>query len=219
MVGAIDKRDILTHPLVTIRCFGVRVFLRALFASRHKTFLSLLTDTEVLKPAADGVAEFVARCVELELKASRIYAAFARRYSEQPAVHEFYASLAGQEEGHAELLELCRTAAAQERWDESQAAPWRQILPRLEKKMADAEGSVDDIDSVRQSLERVIEIESSEINDVFGGVLAASDSCFVRTLRAFHDVEARHLSYICEKIAELDPNLVEASQVLRKRCA
>ena len=81
MVGAIDKRDILAHPFVTIRCFGWRVFLRAIFAGRDKTFLSVLADAEVLKPAAENVVEFVARCVELELKASRIYAALARHFA------------------------------------------------------------------------------------------------------------------------------------------
>ena len=29
MVGAIIKRDILAHPVVTIRCFGWSVFIRA----------------------------------------------------------------------------------------------------------------------------------------------------------------------------------------------
>ncbi len=77
MVGAINKRDILSHPWVTIRCFGWRVFWRAIFARGDRTFLSLLTDSEVLKPAGEGVPEFVARCVELELKASRVYAALS----------------------------------------------------------------------------------------------------------------------------------------------
>ncbi len=73
MVGAIIKRDILAHPVVTIRCFGWSVFIRALLAGPRTTFLSLLTETHVLQPADERVEQFVGRCVELELKACRVY--------------------------------------------------------------------------------------------------------------------------------------------------
>ena len=219
MVGAIDKRDILAHPFVTIRCFGWRVFLRAIFAGRDKTFLSVLAEAEVLKPAAENVVEFVARCVELELKASRIYAALARRFAAAPAEHEFFATLSGQEECHAELLELCRAAAAQQRWNEKQVDPWRNAVPKLEQHMEDAEASLDDIHALRPALRLVIDIESSEINDVFSSIVAATESEFVRRLTVFGEAEKRHLAFICRAIAKLDPELTEASQVLNKRCA
>ena len=216
MVGAITKRDILAHPLVTIRCFGWRVFWRALFAGRERTFLSVLSEAEVLQPAAENVVEFIARCVELELKASRIYTAFARRWADSQAAHDFFATLASQENGHAELLELCRTAAAQQRWNEGQAAPWRQVVPRLEQHMADAEAASDDAHSVHAALQLVIDIESSEINDVFHSVVAATDSEFVRRLAVFHDAEQRHLDFASRSIAQLDPELASASLVLRR---
>jgi hypothetical protein len=219
MVGAICKRDILTHPLVTIRCFGLGVFLRVLCARRDQTFLSILAHSDVLKPPPEGVAEFVGRCVELELTASRIYGALSRRFMSRPPVHDFFAALAVQEESHAELLEICRTAASQQRWDADQTVPWSDVVPRLEQHMADAEVSLNRVDDVRQSLERVIAIESSEINDVFRSVVAASDSVFVRRLKVFHQAECQHLDYICRQIALLEPALVPASEVLRQRCA
>ena len=37
---------------------------------------------------------------------------------------------------------------------------------------------------LREALLRVIDIESSEINDVFAGIVSASDSCFVQRLRS-----------------------------------
>ncbi len=217
MVGAIVKRDILTHPLVTIRCFGWRVFLRAVFAGANTTFLSLLTDSETLKPAGQGVPEFVARCVALELQASGLYSAFAERFADQQPVHEFFAALARQERAHAELLELAETAASRERWQEDKAAPWRGVVPRLERRMERAAHSIDEVRSARDAFEQVIDIESSEINDVFRGVISASDSCFVRRIDAFHETERRHLCFICGGIEQLQPDLVPACRKLRER--
>ncbi|MHB0959647.1 MAG: hypothetical protein ACYC0X_29545 [Pirellulaceae bacterium] len=219
MVGAINKRDILAHCILTIRCFGWHVFLRALFAGRNKSFLSVLTESEVLKPAADHVVEFVARCVELELKASRIYAALARHFAADPAVRDFFATLAAHEECHAELLELCRAAAAQQNWNEQKVAPWRDVVVDLEQHMADAEASLDDADSLRAALHLMIDIESSEINDVFSSIVAASESEFVRRLNVFGETQKRHLAFICRGVARLDPESIGASQVLKARCA
>jgi len=219
MVGAIVKSDILAHPLVTIRCFGWRIFLRAVFAGRGTTFLSLLTDSEVLQSAGEGVPEFVARCVELELKVSRFYESLSRRFAGDDRVRHFFSRLAVQEAAHAELLELAETAASRERWDESMAAPWRDVVPGLERKMDRVLSSLGDINNVRQAFEQVIHVESSEINDLFGAVIAASDSCFVKRMRAFRNATLTHLRFICRTIAELEPTLVPASLALQKRSA
>lgn len=219
MVGAIDKRDILAHPIVTIQCFGWRVFLRALLAGRNTTFLSVLTATEVLKPAEETVVDFVARCVELELTASRIYAALARRFSDTPDVHAFFAAISGQEESHAELLELCRAAAAQSQWLDERIQPWRRCLPKLERHMSDAESRVDDMHSALDALKLVIDIESSEINEVFRSIVTAADSEFVRRINVFGDTERRHLTFIGHAIVRLEPTLAEAGRALTQRAA
>lgn len=219
MVGAIDKRDILTHPIVTIQCFGWRVFCRALLAGPKTTFLSVLTATEVLKPAAESVVEFVARCVELELKASRIYAALARRFADTPDVHTFFATISGQEESHAELLELCRAAASQSQWLDEQLQPWRRSLPKLERHMADAESRVDDIHAAIDALRLVIDIETSEINEVFRSIVTAVDSEFVRRINVFGETERRHLNYIGHAIVRLEPTLAEVGRALTRRAA
>jgi hypothetical protein len=219
MVGAIVKRDILAHPWVTIRCFGWRVFFRALLADSHTTFLSLLTAAEALKPAGEGVPEFVARCVELELKAGRFYASLSRRFANDEPVRDFFAALACQEEGHAELLELAETAASRARWNEAKAAPWRQAVPQLERRLDEITSSLPSIHTVSAGLQQVIALESSEINDVLNGVIGASDSDFVRRMRAFRNTTARHLQFIRDSISDLAPELVPASQVLCGRCA
>ena len=47
------------------------------------------------------------------------------------------------------------------------------------------------------------QIESSEINDVFPAILAASNSIFVRRLNAFQGAMNLHMSYIVEQVVAL----------------
>ena len=185
----------------------------------NTTFLSVLTAADVFKPDTETVVEFVARCVELELTASRIYAALARRFADTSDLHTFFASISGQEESHAELLELCRAAAAQSQWLEEQIQPWRRSLPKLERHMAEAESRVDDVHSAIDALRLVIEIESSEINEVFRSIVTAADSEFVRRVNVFGDTDRRHLNFIGHSIIRLEPTLAEAGRALTKRAA
>ncbi len=63
----------------------------------------------------------------------------------------------------------------------------------------------------------MIEIEGSEINSIFRGVVAATDNEFVRTFQAFQNAEAEHLDYICNEIPRLEIELAEACADLRSR--
>ncbi len=110
-------------------------------------------------------------------------------------------------------------AASRERWNEHHVAPWRDVVPRLERHMEQAEWTVGEVETVRGALQCVIDIESSEINDVFSSVIAASDACFVKHIRVFHEAEKRHLDYIAEQITALDPELGPASRGLTKQAA
>ena len=207
MVGVIRKRDIIKHPIVTVRCFGWPVLLRTLMARRQRTFLSLLAESGALSPPAFEVPDVIADCVALELRAQRIYERLAERFADRRPVSEFFATLAEQEGTHAELLELCRTIASREGWMEEYFAPWRAAVPRLVKQMDEAESFVDQRESLDDALRLVISVEGSEINDVFEGVVAATDSDFVRQLEAFQTAELKHMRYITDRIAELEPDL------------
>jgi hypothetical protein len=215
MIGAIRKRDVLAHPFVTIQCFGWPVFLRTLFAGRDKTFLSLLAETSVFRLPTLGVPEVLGHCVKLELRARRIYESLAERFTDQEQVRQFFEVLARQEHEHFELLELCRGLASREGWLEAQFAPWRDEVPRLERQMSDVEASLQDLDSVADALRLVIQIEASEINQVFGGAVAATDSAFVRNLQVFHTAEAGHITYICDEIPKFEPDLATECRELR----
>jgi rubrerythrin len=207
MVGVIRKRDIIAHPIVTVRCFGWPVLLKTLLARRQKTFLSLLRESGALAPPAFEVPDVIGDCVTLELRAKGIYEKLTQRFADRPPVKRFFATLAEQEGTHAELLELCRTIASREGWMEEYFAPWRAAVPRLAKQMDEAESFLDEHESLHDALRLVISVEGSEINDVFEGVVAATDSDFVRHLEAFQTAETTHMRYITDQISELAPDL------------
>ena len=217
MVGVINHWDILAHPVTTIRCFGWQVFFRAIGPWHGKPFLSLLRSVGFLKTADSNVSTILERCIGLELRAKRIYAALAKAFSEEGLVGPFFAGLADQEQDHADLLQLCRAAAARGGWTANLFNPWQAYLPRLEQQMDATEAAVREIGSVDDALRLVIQVESSEINEVFNAALAATDSAFVKQLRPFKKAMEAHMSYIMERLPELSPQLMLACRELRAR--
>ena len=215
MFGVIRTRDIIAHPLVTVHCFGWSLLFRALIAGRRKTFLSLLAESAAPRSPTVEVPELLGRCLDLESRARRIYELLAARFSDRVPVRRFFETLAQQEQEHFELLALCRQLASREGWLEEHFAPWRDAVPRLERKMDDLEESLDDLDQLVDALRLVIRVEGSEINQVFRGVVSATDSQFVRTLQAFWTAEAKHIAYACEQIPKLEPDLAGECRGLR----
>ncbi len=80
--------------------------------------------------------------------------------------------------------------------------------------MTEAHASLKDIDRLADALRLVIRIETSEINQVFGAVVTATDSDFVRTLRPFQAAAAEHISQITGRIASLEPELASECREL-----
>jgi len=216
MIGAIRRRDILTHPVVTIRCFGWRVFLSALFANRDQTFLSLLVRAGALQPYPSKAPDAVERCIKLELQAQRIYHRLAGRFLGTPPISDMFDVLAYQEQTHAELLQLCHEAAMRSSWKEACLAPWKDAVANLERLMAEAERSLDTIDDLSDALRLVIKIEGSEVNRVFASVMSACGSEFVGTLRVFQNAVTDHITYICQEIADLQPLMTAQCQELAR---
>jgi hypothetical protein len=216
VIGAICRQDILSHPVITVRCFGWKVFLRALLAGQHQTFLSLLTETPALQASPEKVPELVGRCIGLELRAAQVYESLTRRFGQPDSAKRFFATLAGQERDHAELLDLCQAAAGRGEWDGKHFDPWRDAVPGLEEQMREAESRTESLGCLSEALRLVIQLESSQINHVYLGIVAASDSDFVRAVGAFHDAGLDHISYICECIPEMDPELRDLCQELRE---
>jgi hypothetical protein len=217
MVGAIGKLDVLFHPAVTIHCFGWRVFLTTLVAHRNQTFLSVLMATNSFPQPTEKVFEIVRRCADLELRAKHIYEMFASRFAQFSRIKRFFETLANQEQEHAELLDLCRIAVTRGRWIGKQFDPWRDSVPRLEYQMWAMESCATASECPTEALRLVTQIESSEINDVFMGVVRATDFEFVQAMAVFQGAQQEHISYICRAIPKLEPGLTETCQELRQR--
>jgi hypothetical protein len=217
MVGVITGWDVLAHPVITIQCFGWQVFFQAVAPWQGKTFLSLLQSSAFSSAATSNPTNILGRCIRLELRAKRIYKALAKAFDDQGLVGPFFAGLAEQEQHHADLLGICRAATVRSGWRASIFNPWQDYLPRLERQMDDAEAAVYEIDSVDAALRLVVQIESSEINEVFPAALAATDAVFVQKLRPFQKTMEAHMTYIMERLPELSPQLTLACRELRVR--
>ncbi len=216
MLGSIRKRDILAHPLTTINCFGWNVFLKALVAGSNQTFLSLLTETGDFSTHRFEVPELLGRCVEIERTAMRIYRVLADRLKQAPAARAFLRRLSRQEQGHAELLELCREAAVRDGWDDDQFEDCREVVPYLLYQMHHLERSLDSVTDTAGAMRVVVQVETSEINRLFAGVVAASQSPFVEKLGVFHRAGRRHIAFLCQHLPKLEPDLDDVCGQLRK---
>lgn len=215
MKGVICRRHVLTHPVITIQSFGWQVFFRVLTAGPDRTFLSIIAPTFTQSPPAASVSSFVERCVSLEVRAGEVYRRLARHYEASPPLARFFDTLARQEQDHAELLEICRSLAGDSCWREEEVTEWRSVVPGLEKRMSEVEEGLDQMTDASEALRMVVEIEGSEINSIFRGVVAATDSEFVRTFQAFQNAEQEHLDYICSEIPRLEIDLTDACTELR----
>ncbi len=214
MDGAICKRELLSHPFVTIHCFGWAAFFRAVSAGPNQTFLSLLSKVGLFENPIKPVPEFIGWCIDLERRAMTIYDSLSWRYSPNELVREFFEHLAHQEQDHAELLELCRAAAGRGLWRETCFDRWRETVGETERRLKKAEAILDQRHSLADALRLVIEVESSQINRLFVGVVAATDPRLASKLQAFRNSVKDHLGYICERIPALDPSFSEACRAI-----
>jgi hypothetical protein len=217
MVGVITNWDILSHPLSTIRCFGWRFFFKAVAPWQSRSFLAQLREAGFFGTLSSGAPRILDRCIDLELRAKRIYEILASALDDQGLVGLFFAGLAEQEQYHADLLEIARAAALRRGWKANLFNPWQDYLPRLEQQMDAAEAAVCNIDSVDAALRLVIQIESCEVNQVFDAALAATDAAFVKKLSPFRKVMEAHLSYLVERLPELSPRLLANVRELRAK--
>ncbi len=215
MDGVIRTRDVLAHPIAAIRCLGWRIFFKAVVPWRHQTLLSLLQEDNYFGDTDWKVPELFERAIAVELQARRIYAAFARVFVGSQTAARFFEILARQEQEHADLLQVCQTIARHGGWKAERFAAWHDVLPRLEQRMGAMEASLRGIGSLDDALQLVVQIESSEINEVFLGVVAATDRAFVRKLTAYRNAIDLHLAYLCRRMSELAPGLTDACQRLR----
>jgi rubrerythrin len=217
MIGVICTKDILFHPVVTVRAFGWRVYFRAVFKGKSDTFLSLLQREGFFGATTSKEPELIDRCVRLELQSESIYRSLAERFAESGPFRGFLNELADEEHEHADLLRVCKFFASQGRFVQYRFRPWHDYVPLLEQQMQQAVALLDGIKSIDDVVRLIIQIEGSEINLVLMGVIKATDSSFVKNLGPFRRAVKHHINYICKRISKLTPLAASACRKLRNK--
>ncbi len=217
MLGAIRTQDILLHPFVTVRAFGAKVFFRAVFEGRNTTFLSLLQRDGVFEATTSTEPDLIERCVRLELQAAAIYRSLAERFVDSVPLSDFLNELVNEEQEHADLLRVCKSFACQGQFVSSRFSPWHASVPLPEQQMQEIVASLDKIGSVDDVVRVVMQIETSEINPIFLGVVEATESPFVKTLSPFRTAIRHHVDYICRSVTAFTASGAAASRELRAK--
>ena len=162
-------------------------------------------------------SELLERCISVELQVKQVYTAFAKTFAGTKSAQQFFEVLAQHEQDHAGLLKGCWDAARRGAWKAEPVSLWRDLIPRLEHDMQAIESSLSETCSLDDALRLVIQIESSEVNDVFFGFMSATDWNHIRDLRPFREAMDLHIAHICQHIPVLAPHLTAACQQLRAR--
>jgi hypothetical protein len=223
MIGVITKRDILAHPLVTIQCYGWKVFYQSIFARQKVTFLSLLERAQIFSESKHKsksnpiLDDLLKQTIQLELRAKRIYETIAKLFISIPPAKDFFEVLSKQEQDHADILDVCMLTASRNGCDIEDINIWLGYISILETKMSEAETAVHSITCLDDALRLTVQLESSEINKVFQAVLQASNSRFIKKMANFRMATKTHLAYISYKLPELSPYLGETTREFREK--
>ena len=97
----------------------------------------------------------------------------------------------------------------------SRFSPWHASVPLPEQQMQEIVASLDKIGSVDDVVRVVMQIETSEINPIFLGVVEATESPFVKTLSPFRTAIRHHVDYICRSVTAFTASGAAASRELR----
>jgi hypothetical protein len=220
MQGVITRFDILAHPILTIRCFGCRLFFRALFAKRDETFLLVLSGAGLLGSSPHKLSEaeifpYFERVIQLELRAKRVYATLAETVASSPSAKHFFEVLASQEQEHADMMAVCRAATFRGDCSLNSVDCTSRNLSQLEQIMTEAEELASSISSLEEALRLVVRIEWSEINQVYRDVFSSSNSRFVHELLQCEGEIDSHIDFIVQTISEFAPQVLDAELELQ----
>jgi hypothetical protein len=106
--------------------------------------------------------------IGLEDRSAALYLELSVRFFDNPELSWFWVEMAMEEKQHAGMLQHCREAGvfATKLPDKDQIRRLNMLFRRLESRLAQPQLAVDD------SFEMAIELESSEINDVYSRLTA-----------------------------------------------
>jgi hypothetical protein len=106
--------------------------------------------------------------ISLEDRSAALYLELSVRFFDNPAFSWFWVEMAMEEKQHAGMLQHCLEAGvfATELPDQDQIQRLNALFRRLESRLADPKLALDD------AFEMAVELETSEINDVYSRLTA-----------------------------------------------
>jgi hypothetical protein len=207
MKGVITRAQVLAHPVVIVESFGVKVLVRALFANARETFLEIVSrcDEEEAHRGMDEIdlARTVKRFIGFERRLCDVYRRLSRQCSGGAEAAEFFATLAGHEEGHAIVLSRVRREIRRGRlWRHSKDLH-HAAMEALEAGLGAYEEEVRRGVTLARAMEIVEGIEGSEINVVFDALNGSVDMRSRARFERFFVLTRRHLAYCRSRIEAL----------------
>jgi hypothetical protein len=207
MQGVITRVQVLAHPFVIAESFGVKVLLRALFASAHETFLEIVSrcaeEEAHLGMDEIDVARTVERFIRFECRARDLYRRLSERFAGTGEVADFFRTLSGHEEGHAVVLSRVRREVRRGRlWKRSRDLHVAAVED-FEARLAAYEEEIGRGVTLARALEIVEGIEGSELNVVFDTLNGCVDMRSRARFERFFVLTRRHLAYVGEQVQAL----------------
>lgn len=203
MSAVIDRSFCLQHPFQITRLFGLDVFLGMLLSSR-KTLLQRVADKYQASriPFPGSVGNAYRLSALFEFRVARIYSAMAKRFGDDREAARLFAELAEEENEHGRIMLTCLfhiTASEKPAFVPSVRDPEiRSELARLRL----LEGKVATL-SLDQALNLALDLESGEVNVIFGRLLGQVDAEQLRLFAAQLEGAQSHAESVPRRIAEL----------------
>lgn len=222
MKGLIGRKDVLLHPITVIQGFGFKVFFQTLFAPHHITFLEVISQDLPQPVSAEEIQMtlLLDKLISFELRTSHIYARMALLFKSHDGAHDFFHTISGQEQGHAEILRITKVEVARQKlWD--QIKPISQtVIDKIDRELSHLEWDIRHPEAFgyKEALKMVEVLESSEINVVFDFIQHAIQTPFLRKSHKLIPSIADHHSYLNTMLPELmEEEVLEEHQRQRQK--
>lgn len=156
-----------------------------------------------------------ARLVEFEERAASLYLTLARRFADNADLSWFWLQMSMEEKQHAQLLEFCgcEHLVAEGLPDNSTVQSLSRLLSSLEERVGQANLSVDEAFLI------AAELEGSEINDVYAGVVRPIEGTWYIMRKKIETLVSDHVGTLVEaarKFGASTPTLARLAEIKRR---
>ncbi len=207
MQGVVTRKHVVTHPIVILESFGLKVLVRALLADRTETFLDVVTRCAEEDERSDmkelDLVRTTRRFIGFERRARDLYQHLSRQLADLPEAAKFFTTMSRQEEGHAIVLSRVRREIRRGRlWKESKDLHL-DTMKRVDALLAGFEAEVRGGVTLDRALDIAERIEGSELDVVFDSLNGSVDMRSRTRFERFFVLSQNHLAYCKERIQSL----------------